>query len=115
MSDLSNKESDIAEGIKRKEELSFDLAAKLLGKLSTGRRLHILKVLTEANSMLPVSTIAALAGLTVQQASYNLVELHNYGFITRITSGRWSFYGINLELLRDLTAYLLPEEELHHD
>jgi len=85
--------------------------AECLGRVATERRLRIIRVLLNCDTMLPVSTIAALAGLNNQQTSFNLTEMLKYGLVLRTTSGKWSFYTINLPVLQELASHLLPSKE----
>ncbi len=79
--------------------------ANILKTISTERRLDIIKVLMDSDEALPTTTIAALAGMPMAAASFNLVEMANDGIVLRRPLGRMVFYTVNRSLLEEVQTF----------
>lgn len=74
----------------------------LLKAIATERRIQLIQILCAADGPVPTSTLAALTGMGDAQTSFNLTHLRELGLVIRTTSGRWSFYQPNEELLQEV-------------
>jgi len=90
--------------------MDLENIAQIFKRLSSTRRVKILRILIDAEAPLPSSTIAVVAAMSEAQASYNLVRMMDAGIVERIKSGRWSFYKISPVTLALLQNFWLTSK-----
>jgi len=73
---------------------------RLFDMLKHRVRFDILSYLSESGPLVTVGSVAVGAGISLQLASYHLRLMNLFGLVVRVQRGKYVFYGLNLEALR---------------
>lgn len=83
--------------------------AKMLKVLGTERRVQILDFLLNSTDAVPLSTINAHLGITIDgPVSANLKAMIEVGLVLKNPSGRWVFFEPNRVAIDELRSFFTP-------